>query len=80
MTLATSQYTELSARDIHQRITTADKGRVFVATAKCLVIDGRVMFQVVDTDRLEIKNTSSFAGVVLSIIEAVTNAADGEGE
>lgn len=69
--MSNSPYAELSARDIHQRITTADNGRVSLVTCKCLVIDGRVMFQVVDSQRLEMKSTGSFAGTVLSIIEAL---------
>ena len=68
-----SPYGELSERDIYQRIVSADKGRVAVVTSKCLVIDGRVMFQVVDSERLEMKSTRSFASVVLSIIEAVSS-------
>lgn len=72
----TPSYTELSAQDVYQRIVTADRGRVSVVTTQCLVIDGRVMFQVVDSKRLEMKNSQSFAGVVLGIIEAVTAVPD----
>jgi hypothetical protein len=69
-----TNYTELTARDVYNRIVNADpRGRVSLVQAQYMVVNGRVMFQVVEPRRLEMKHTASFGQTVLDIVEALSD-------